>query len=164
MLVECFETKFLICIVLTNYDILCATSADIKRASQQCQHIPGDSIDILIGKLLVERMKTSTIEIALSVQNELISQFEATDRIHYQHVENAKYEMNSAKRRYMAIDPTNRLVADELESDWNHKIRAYRDSHENYNRRKSEDHAYIVLVRHSIQIHRVFLDKFLDHC
>ena len=23
---------------------------------------------------------------------------------------------------------------------------------------------YLVLVRHSIQIHRVFLDKFLDHC
>ena len=110
---------------------------------KRCQHIPGDSIDILIGKLLVERMKTSTIEIALSVQNELISQFEATDRIHYQHVENAKYEMNSAKRRYMAIDPTNRLVADELESDWNHKIRAYRDSHENYSRRKAEDHAHI---------------------
>lgn len=109
----------------------------------RCQHIPGEGIDALIGKILVERMQASTIETALSVQNELISQFEATDRIRYQHVENAKYEMESAKRRYMAIDPNNRLVADELESDWNQKIQAYRESCEEYERRKSEDRACI---------------------
>jgi hypothetical protein len=51
--------------------------------------------------------------------------------------------MEAAKKRYMAIDPNNRLVADELESDWNNTIRCYRDTLEDYERRKSEDHAKV---------------------
>jgi len=29
-----------------------------------------------------------------------------------------------AQRRYMSVDPSNRLVADTLEADWNQKLRA----------------------------------------
>ena len=37
------------------------------------------------------------------------------------------------------MDPDNRLVADSLEADWNHKLRALTEAHEDYARRHEQD-------------------------
>jgi len=42
--------------------------------------------------------------------------------MYIQQMERARYEMNLAKRRYLLVDPDNRLVAADLESDWNQKV------------------------------------------
>ena len=39
-------------------------------------------------------------------------------------VERARYQANLAERRYMAVDPENRLVARGLEADWEAKLAA----------------------------------------
>jgi hypothetical protein len=39
-------------------------------------------------------------------------------------VERARYESDLAQRRFLKVDPDNRLVADTLEADWNDKLRA----------------------------------------
>jgi hypothetical protein len=44
-----------------------------------------------------------------------------------------------AQRRYLRVDPDNRLVADSLEADWNHKLRALTEAHEEYARRHDQD-------------------------
>ena len=44
-----------------------------------------------------------------------------------------------AQRRYLRVDPDNRLVADSLEADWNHKLRALTEAHEEYARRHEQD-------------------------
>jgi len=46
-----------------------------------------------------------------------------TDRFNRQQIERAGYEAEIARKRYMLVDPANRLVATELESEWNLKIR-----------------------------------------
>jgi hypothetical protein len=38
-------------------------------------------------------------------------------------VERARYRADLARRRYLAVDPANRLVADALEADWNDALR-----------------------------------------
>ena len=40
------------------------------------------------------------------------------------HVERARYLADLARRRYLAVDPANRLVAGTLEADWNTALRA----------------------------------------
>ena len=124
---------------LASPDYVCKQRADGKH----CHSVPGFSIDKLIGTVLLQRMSPVTIELALAVQGELLEKFQEIDRVRYQHVENSRYEMEVSKKRYMAIDPNNRLVADELESDWNTKIRSYRDTCDDYERRKTEDQAKI---------------------
>ncbi|MFP3560327.1 recombinase family protein, partial [Paraburkholderia sp. SIMBA_049] len=54
-------------------------------------------------------------------------------------VERAQYEADLAQRRYMRCDPENRLVADSLEADWNHKLRALTEANEEYQRRREQD-------------------------
>jgi hypothetical protein len=114
-----------------------------KKEMETCQTIPGHDIDRLIGERLVEKMSPATIDVALAVQEELQARIEETDRLRRVHVENAKYEMECAKTRYMMVDPRNRLVADELESEWNQKIRIHREAQDAYERKRAEDQAKI---------------------
>jgi hypothetical protein len=40
-----------------------------------------------------------------------------------QHVERARHTADQARRRYLAVDPDDRLVAADLEADWNDALR-----------------------------------------
>ena len=104
-----------------------------------CPSVSGQVVDDLIGKLLLEQMKPAALEVALSVQKELQARIEETDRLRYKSVEQARYEMDCARKRYLAVDPHNRLVADELEAAWNDSIREYRDAQEHYEKMKEKD-------------------------
>ena len=48
------------------------------------------------------------------------------------HVDRAQYEAELARRRYMNVDPANRLVADSLEAEWNHKLRTLAEAQSQY--------------------------------
>ena len=43
-------------------------------------------------------------------------------------VERARYVAHAARRRYLAVGPANRLVAETLKADWNHKLREVVDA------------------------------------
>lgn len=47
--------------------------------------------------------------------------------------------MEVARRRYMAVDPDNRLVADSLEAEWNERLRALAAAQEDYERQRAAD-------------------------
>ena len=102
----------------------------IAHGEPPCQVIHGGSIDDAIGKLLVETVTPVTLEVALTVQKELESRVHEADRLRRQEVENAQYEVELARRRYMKVDPDNRMVADTLEADWNGKLRALTEAQE----------------------------------
>jgi len=111
----------------------------IAHAEPLCQQIPGAGIDRLIGDLLVEVVSPMTLDVALTVQYELQSRLEEADRLRQKQVERARYEADLAQRRYMKVDPDNRLVADTLEADWNHKLRALAEAQQEYERRREQD-------------------------
>jgi hypothetical protein len=58
-------------------------------------------------------------------------------------VERARYEVKLAQRRYMQVDPDNRLVAGTLEADWNNKLRALADAEQDYERQRQADIAQV---------------------
>ncbi len=108
-------------------DYLCQRRG-IERAESVCQQIHGGSIDDAIGKLLVETITPVTLEVALTVQKELEARVDEAERARRREVEGARYDAELARRRYMKVDPDNRMVADTLEADWNAKLRALSDS------------------------------------
>lgn len=67
------------------------------------------------------------------------ARLDEADRIRYQHVEQARYEMDVARQRYLAIDPHHRLVAEELEAHWNDTIGAYRAAQTTYEQQRAAD-------------------------
>lgn len=100
----------------------------IQRGQAACQMIHGRGIDDAIGKLLIETVTPVTLEVALTVQKELESRVDEADRLRRKEVDGAQYEAELARRRYMKVDPDNRMVADTLEADWNAKLRALADA------------------------------------
>ena len=54
------------------------------------------------------------------------------DQLRAAAVERARYHAELARRRYLAVDPANRLVADTLEADWSNALRAHRDAQDTY--------------------------------
>jgi len=65
------------------------------------------------------------------------------DRLRKQQVERARYEAELAQRRYMRVDPDNRLVADTLEADWNRKLRVLQEAQQEYEQQRDHDRVAI---------------------
>jgi DNA invertase Pin-like site-specific DNA recombinase len=112
----------------------------VKWATPRCQSILGTGIDQAVSELLLEIVKPLALEVAIGVQDELQSRLDEVDKLRRKHVERAEYEAELARRRYMRVDPDNRLVADSIEADWNNKLRALAEVHEEYERRREADH------------------------
>ena len=110
-----------------------------QRGERPCQVIPGSGIDAAISKLLVEAVTPLALEVALSVQQEIQTRVEEADHLRRTQVERARYEVQLAQRRYLQVDPDNRLVAGALESDWNHKMRLLADAEQEYERQCQAD-------------------------
>jgi uncharacterized protein YndB with AHSA1/START domain len=53
-------------------------------------------------------------------------------------VERARYDASKAERRYLAVDPDNRLVARGLEADWEKTLQALADAEAELARREAE--------------------------
>jgi DNA invertase Pin-like site-specific DNA recombinase/G:T/U-mismatch repair DNA glycosylase len=111
----------------------------IQRAEPICQSISGQTIDESVGRLLIDAVTPVALEATLTVQQELQSRIEEADRLRSRRVERARYEAELARRRFMRVDPDNRLVADELEAEWNHKLRAVAEAQEEYERQRQSD-------------------------
>jgi hypothetical protein len=88
-------------------------------------------------------MTPVALDLALAVQQELESRLEEVDRLRHKQVERARYEADAAQRRYLLVDPANRLVADVLEAEWNTKLRALAQAQEEYERQRRTDEAYL---------------------
>lgn len=115
----------------------------IERGEPPCQHVAGVTLDEAVGELVVETLTPMAVEITLAVQQELEARLEQADALRRKKVDRAQYEVDLARRRYMRVDPDNRLVADTLEGEWNAKLRALTDAQEQYARQREADHALI---------------------
>jgi Recombinase zinc beta ribbon domain/Recombinase len=111
----------------------------VDCAEPICQSIPGAGIDQAIGELLLEVVTPLALEVALAVQEELRARAEEADRLRRTRVERARYEAELAERRYLHVDPANRLVADALEADWNAKLRDLLEAHQEYEQQRQTD-------------------------
>lgn len=118
------------------------------RASQHlaeahCQSIAGQAVDEAVGALVVETMSPAAVELALEVRREIEAQRHEAEQLRNRAVERAQIETDMARRRFMMVDPANRLVADVLEAEWNNKLRGLAKAQEERERRRSEDQVTI---------------------
>lgn len=106
----------------------------IELAVEPCSRIDGAGVDDAVGKLLLDSVTPLALEVALAVQAELEARAGEADTLRHQHVERARHAAESARRRYLCVDPDNRLVSASLEADWNEALRALTAAQEDYER------------------------------
>ncbi|MBU4391802.1 MAG: recombinase family protein [Actinobacteria bacterium] len=124
-------------------DYVCQRDAIENGHPRICQRIRGKLVDNAIGELLIESMTPMALEVTLAVREELAERAKEADNLRLQQVERARYQAELARRRYLKVDPDNRLVAGELEANWNRKLRELSLAQEEYER-QSEKENYLL--------------------
>jgi hypothetical protein len=84
-------------------------------------------------------MTPAAVDLALEIRHEIERRHEEADQLRCRAMERAKIDATLAQRRYMLIDPGNRLVADTLEADWNEKLRALAKARDERERARHDD-------------------------
>lgn len=115
------------------------TEAAVRKAGKSCQSIRGSCIDSAVSKLIQDAISPAAIEIAFAVQQEIAQRSQQADNLRHQQFERARYDAELARRRYLKVDPDNRLVADTLEADWNEKLRLLNQLQQEHEQQRKAD-------------------------
>jgi DNA invertase Pin-like site-specific DNA recombinase len=129
----------------------------IENGRSACTLIPGHTLDERVGQLLIDTLTPLAVEAALQVSAELQQRAAEADALRAVHVERARYHADLARRRYLAVDPANRLVAGTLEAGWNTALRALNDAQAAYDK-ASEQHAGTLTPAQKNKIARLVTD------
>ncbi len=117
---------------------ICDRASD-SRGEPNCQSLAGTPIDEAVGRLVAEKLTPAAVDLALEIRKEIESRYDEADQLRCRAVQRAQADADLAQRRFMLVDPANRLVADTLESDWNDKLRALARTREERERAQTED-------------------------
>ena len=105
--------------VVVSYRCLLGTT---QYQEKRCQQIHGREIDAAISDLVLQSVNPMAVQLTLQVQAELRSQQAQAEKLRQLGIKRAEYEVDLARRRYMQVDPANRLVAADLEAAWNGRM------------------------------------------
>ena len=108
------------------------------NARPVCAAIPGHTPGERACQLPIDTLTPLAVEAALQVSAELRQRAAEADALRAAHVERARYHAGLARRRYLAVDPANRLVAGTLEADWNTALRACNDAQAAYDKAREQ--------------------------
>jgi len=115
---------------------VCVDKADARRAA--CQSVPAIDIDAATARLVLDLMTPMTIEMTLAIQSELDRRIAESEQHHQLRITRARYECDVARRRFMLVDPANRLVAAGLEAEWNAYLSALAAAEDELDRFRAE--------------------------
>jgi DNA invertase Pin-like site-specific DNA recombinase len=121
---------------------VCDRATD-ARAEPNCQSLAGPSIDEAVGVLVAEKMTPAAVDLALEIRTEIEGRYEEADQLRCRAIQRGQVDADLAQRRFMMVDPNNRLVADTLEAEWNDKLRVLAKARDERERERREDQVVI---------------------
>jgi len=108
--------------MLTNY------------GGEVCQHIAGPAVDRFVSSRVMEALRPAALELSLEAAKNLQREREDLTQVWQQRLERACYETERAARQYRLVEPENRLVARQLEREWEEKLTEQKRLEEEYHR------------------------------
>lgn len=109
-------------------------SVHLENCGPLCQGISASAVDRLMEGLLFQAVQPASLELSLRAAQQSERDRERLHSHWKQQLERAEYEAGLAKRRYEAVDPDNRLVARELERQWEQRLTHLRQLEDDYAR------------------------------
>ena len=90
--------------------------------SKECLNIRCDLLDAAVSEEVLKALQPAELELALAALAELEWRDQGLGRQWQMRIERAEYEAALAERRYLEVDPSQRLVASTLERRWNNAL------------------------------------------
>jgi DNA invertase Pin-like site-specific DNA recombinase len=95
----------------------------VDRGSAACLSIGSLRVDQAVSEQVLAAIQPTGIQAALAAQEQALHEDKQKRQALELTVEKARYEARRAQRQFDAVDPDNRLVAQELEDRWNQALR-----------------------------------------
>lgn len=92
--------------------------AHINHGEGMCISFGGLRPDEAVAREIFKAIAGNAIEAALAAAERMLQQQRDRRQVMALELEQARYQVELASRRYEAVDPANRLVAAELEARW----------------------------------------------
>jgi hypothetical protein len=89
----------------------------------------GSGVDQAVTDLFLGAVSPAKVEIALRALEEWEQDRQAARKQRELQIQQAEYEVALARKRYEAVDPANRLVASELEFQWEQALKSLEELH-----------------------------------
>jgi len=83
-----------------------------------CQHIAGPALDAYVTRQVLDAVAPAALEVSLAAAAQAEAERAMLDKLWRQRLERARYAADRARRQYQLAEPENRLVARQLETDW----------------------------------------------
>jgi hypothetical protein len=106
-----------------HYAYACARRR-IEYGEELCQHVAGAGLDAFVSQQVLLALEPAALELSLEASTYLEQERADLERLWQQKLERATYEADRAGRQYRLVEPENRLVARQLERDWEEKLTA----------------------------------------
>jgi DNA invertase Pin-like site-specific DNA recombinase len=106
----------------------------IDYGTPVCLSLSGAPLDALVAEQVLQMLQPAALELSLAAEHTLQRDREHLETQWQQRLERAGYEAARAARQYQAVEPDNRLVARELERQWEQALRQEQQLQEAYRR------------------------------
>jgi DNA invertase Pin-like site-specific DNA recombinase len=103
-------------------------------AGTRCQSLAGRVLDAFVSERVLRVLEPASLEMSLTAAGQIEQERKRLDRHWQQRLERAQYAVDRAGRQYHAVEPENRLVARELERQWEQQLSALQQLQEEYTR------------------------------
>jgi hypothetical protein len=94
----------------------------VNHGTQRCISFGGMRADLAVGEQVLRILKPLGVDAAIKAAGTLAGAASAARRQLELALQRARFETAHARRQYDAVDPSNRLVAGELERRWNEAL------------------------------------------
>jgi hypothetical protein len=111
----------------------CTTGIDSFRVPR-CQSLSGQVLDDLVTERILKALEPAALELSLLTAEDLQEERRRLDENWKQRLERVRYQADRARRQCDAIEPENRLVARELERQWELALRDLQELEKQYTR------------------------------
>ena len=106
----------------------------VEATEPRCYGLSAGCIDELVSEQLLRALAPATLQLSLQAQADIEQERQRLDKHWQQRQQRVRYEVGQAERRYLTVDPENRLVAATLEKRWEEMLCRERELQEQYDR------------------------------
>lgn len=95
----------------------------IDHGQDACQSLSGAVLESFVVERLLQAISPASLELSLAATRDIDRERKQLDDHWQQRLARSRYEVEQARRQYVAVDPDHRLVARELERRWDEALR-----------------------------------------
>ena len=94
----------------------------VRQGTRTCQSLGGPEVDAAVSNFMVAAMNEKNLALTIAVHEQVRADYAAADRQHANQIEALRTEADTARRRYLAVTPSNCQVVATLEAEWNTRL------------------------------------------